>query len=55
MLLDAEKKVCSMEMQLSLFKHKEVSFDMAMTAVNRELSAVTVKARLYFGYGTKLF
>lgn len=40
--MDAEKKVRSMEMELSLVKHQEASFDAARAAVNKELSEARV-------------
>lgn len=41
--VDAEKNVRSHEMELPLLKHREASFNRAMTAVNKELYAVRVE------------
>lgn len=41
--VDAEKKVCSLEMDFSLDKNQGASFQRAIIAVNKKLTAVRVE------------
>lgn len=41
--ITAESRVCFLETELSMIKHREASFDGAVTTVNKELSAAQVE------------